>query len=512
MADLRIDPDYSSPEASDNEGVSDLLQHSGLSSPSSVISEAAFSHSTDARLVHFVNAVLVDNGTAVPGELWVDVESGLIVSPATARDIINKDTSVEVQTVDLEGDLISPGFIDAQLNGAFGFDFSDDKYGDGSHEAFEAGLADVSRRLVKTGVTSYCPTLPSTFKHVYHKVLPHLRPKRTAEGAESLGVHLEGPFLSPQKPGCHPPDAIMCAPDGIETFKDVYGEENLKDATIITLAAEQDGVMDTIPDLAKMGITVSLGHSVLNYTGGCTAVQKGASMVTHVYNAMRQPHHRESGLFGLLGAQNRDLDAAQNEVPRRRPKAPLVYGGYSAEPPVEVKKDLRPFYGIIVDGIHVHPSCVRIAYHSHPEGCVLVTDAMSPMGLPSGVYAWSTQTIRKEGLKLFLNGTDTIAGSAVEMDISVRNLVEWADISLPEALKTVTTHPARAIGVLGRKGSLNVGGDADLTILSPVGEVKRVYKLGRKVYQATARPPVMIAPSQDSGMPSPRISKPMTSF
>ncbi|KAA8917090.1 hypothetical protein TRICI_000762 [Trichomonascus ciferrii] len=473
--DISIDLSHlSSSEGSDNE-VNEMLQNSGLSSPCSITSEAAFTHSEDHRFVQFVNATLCDDGKLTPdSELWVDCSSGLII------DTPSKDNLPEnFTTVDLNGDLISPGFIDAQLNGAFGFDFSDDKYGDGSEEAFKAGFQDVCKRLVKTGVTSFCPTLPSTFKQVYRKVLPTLEPTRSANGAENLGVHLEGPFLSPQKPGCHPKDAIMTAPEKIETFKDVYGEENLKKARIVTVAAEQDGVMESIPDLAKMGLTVSLGHSVLTYSGGCQAVKNGATMITHVYNAMKQPHHRESGLFGLLGANDHDL--SEEPQPKRRPRSQLAAFDSSK------KVFERPYYGMIVDGIHVHPSCVKIAYHSFPEGCVLVTDAMAPMGLPSGTYPWSTQMIRKEGLKLFLDGTDTIAGSAVEMDISVRNLVDWAGISLPEALKCVTINPARAIGVENKKGTLKPGSDADLTILDGQGNVKKVYKLGRKAYEATKK-------------------------
>lgn len=473
--DISIDlSNISSSEGSDNE-VNEMMQHSGLSSPCSITSEAAFIHSNEHRYIQFVNANLCDDGEVTPdGELWVDTTTGLIIDTPSSESLPENYT-----TIDLNGDLIAPGFIDVQLNGAFGFDFSDDTYGDGSDAAFKAGLADVSKRLVKTGVTSFCPTLPSTFKNVYHKVLPNLRPVRTSEGAENLGVHLEGPFLSPQKPGCHPPEAIMTAPKNIETFVDVYGLENLKTAKIVTVAAEQDGVMDTISALSKLGPTVSLGHSVLTYSGGCQAVKNGATMITHVYNAMKQPHHRESGLFGLLGANDHDL--CEDPQPKRRPRSQLAAFDSSK------KVYSRPYYGIIVDGIHVHPSCVKIAYHSFPEGCILVTDAMAPMGLPSGTYPWSTQMIRKEGLKLFLDGTDTIAGSAVEMDISVRNLVDWAGISLPEALKCVTTNPARAIGVENKKGTLKVGSDADLTILDGAGNVKRVYKLGRKAYEANKR-------------------------
>ncbi|CAN6626124.1 hypothetical protein TRVA0_010S02718 [Trichomonascus vanleenenianus] len=458
--DISIDLSRVSSSESESD-ISTLLQNSALNSPISAVSESCFSnHINNYPYLHFVNATLCEAGELFPdSNLWVDTLTGKIISPPTPMP-------QNVQIIDLEGAILSPGFLDVQLNGAFGFDFSDDKFGDGSAEAFKAGLANVSRKLVKTGVTSFCPTLPSTFKHVYHKVLPLLKADRINTGAENLGVHLEGPFLSPQKPGCHPQDAIKTAPNRIGDFYEVYGEKNLKAARMITVAAEQEGVMESIRDIADLGVTVCLGHSVLKYAGGCEAVRNGATMVTHVYNAMKQPHHREMGLFGLLGASEKDLTETRSK------------------PPTSVVHE-RPFFGIIVDGIHVHPSGVKIAYNSYPEGCVLVTDAMAPMGLPSGTYPWSTQTIVKQGLKLFLNGTDTIAGSAVEMDISVRNLMNWVGISLAEAVKTCTYNAAKSIGVLGTKGTLKTGADADLCVLDSNGKVKQVYKLGCKVFQAT---------------------------
>jgi N-acetylglucosamine-6-phosphate deacetylase len=422
--------------------------------PSSIISNEDLQTCNNSRIIRFINASLCDGGVLYPNsELWVDSGSGLILDGDTLSSSSSSSSS-GFTTIDLHGDIIAPGFIDAQLNGGFGMDFSDIAYGDGSCKAFEDGLAYVSKQILKTGVTSFCPTLPSTYPHVYRKVLPSLRARRTAEGAESLGFHLEGPFLSPKKLGCHPRDAFRTAPNHIESFKEVYGQENIADAAIITVAAEQEGVMESIPALVDMGIVVSLGHSVLDYDGGCKAISLGATMVTHVYNAMTQPHHREPGLFGLMGAPVNDIHST------------------------------KPFFGIIADGIHVHRSGVSVAYHAHAEGCCLVTDAMFPMGLPSGTYAWGDQSIVKDDLKLYLNGTSTIAGSAVELDTSLRNLMHWAEIPLEKAVETVTTHPARVLGVLGTKGTLKPNADADLTVLDPQGYVKQVYKLGRCVYKA----------------------------
>ncbi|ANB11220.1 hypothetical protein AWJ20_4022 [Sugiyamaella lignohabitans] len=432
-------------------------------SPSSVFSqEDKFLTGVTAPIIRFINATLCEEGKSYPNsQLWVDAESGVILKSSIDTEFSDdqEPSPEEVTTIDLNGDILSPGFIDAQLNGAFGMDFCDVNYGDGSIKAFEEGVAYIGRQLFKTGVTSYCPTLPSTYPHVYQKVLPSLKPKRISTAAESLGYHLEGPFLSPKKPGCHPRDAIVTAPKHFQSFEEIYGADNIDGAAIITLAAEQEGVMESIPDLTKRGITVSLGHSVLDYDGGCKAVNLGAKMITHVYNAMTQPHHREPGLFGLLGAPNKDLPDSSCQL-------------------------TKPYYGIIVDGVHVHRSGVAVAYHAHPEGCCLVTDAMFPMGLPSGTYTWGEQTIVKDDLLLFLNGTNTIAGSGVELDTCLRNLMAWAEIPIETALKTVTTHPARVLGVENKKGTLRAKADADLTILDAAGNIKHVYKLGQCVYRA----------------------------
>lgn len=421
------------------------LFSSNRSSPGSAVSESGLRDIHTYPLIKFTNTTLCENGEFVPdAELWVNTDSGKIVEPQEDQEHV---------IVDLEGLFLSSGFIDAQINGAFGFNFSDHQYGDGSPEAFQEALATVSRRLLCSGCTSFCPTLPSSYPHVYRKVLPNLRATRTSFGADSLGYHLEGPFLSPRKPGIHPQDALATAPKGLESFQDMYGQENLQHAKMITVAVEREGILETVPDLAKMGITVCLGHSVVDYKMACDAVGKGARMITHIYNAMTQPHHRDTGLFGLLGAPSSDL----------------------------VKK---PYFGIITDGLHVHPSAVSIAYHSNPEGCCVVTDAQFPLGLPSGTYTWGKQKIVKKDLELHLNDTNIIAGSAITIDAGMRHLMKWADIDLAQALKTATTNPAKAIRVYGQKGTLAPGADADLCVVDAKGHVRQVFKLGNRVYTA----------------------------
>lgn len=226
------------------------------------------------------------------------------------------------------------------------------------------------------------------------QVLPFLGPsgwKRLAgDGSESLGAHCEGPFLNPTKNGIHNVDVMREA----YTFSDLeecYGAKNLSPqhegaeapVKMVTAAPERGNMSDLIPEMTKRGIIYSIGHSEATYEDASKAVANGATMITHLFNAMRPLHHRNPGIFGVLGHAN---DVA------------------------------KPFFGVILDGIHLHPTTVKIAYSAHPDGCILVTDAMHLTGLPDGAYPWingdqeAPSTVVKKGSKLLLENSDTIAG------------------------------------------------------------------------------------------------------
>ena len=208
--------------------------------------------------------------------------------------------------------------------------------------------------------------------------MPYLGAPRTRnaeDGAESLGAHCEGPFINKEKNGIHKQDVLQ-KPSGIKSLEACYGEENLRPprVTMVTLAPELDPSDSIIQNLRARGITVSIGHSTATHAQAVSALRQGATMITHLYNAMPQPHHREAGIIGLIGSK---------DAPR------------------------RPWFGLIADNVHVHPSMVRVAYSTHPKGCVLVTDAMAVLGLPDASYPWTNgETLEKTGSKLTLKGTD----------------------------------------------------------------------------------------------------------
>ncbi|KAF9106655.1 hypothetical protein BGX29_008804 [Mortierella sp. GBA35] len=432
-----------------------LQLHNFISAPSSPEPNTPLPENT-AKVIKITNCrVLRDHKIVEKDAIWI--QDGKIIDP---HKFFWYQKRLPDVVLDAEGLLVAPGFIEAQINGAFGVDFSvpSDK------QTYERDLIKVSRGLLKYGTTSYCPTIVSSSAAVYHQVLPHLKPRPGSSdlGACILGAHVEGPFINEARVGAHELKVLQAsAKNGYLDFKNVYGfegdtpeaqrklgEEDLHSVKIITCAPELDGVMDSIPDLVKAGITVSVGHSMANTLQAEKAVMQGATFITHLFNAMPQFHHRDPGVIGLLGSR---LDLP------------------------------RPYYGLICDGIHVHPNSVKIAYDSHPEGVILVTDAMSAMGLSPGNYRLGNMDVTKEEDRVVIEGTDTLAGSVITLDACMRNFIQFTSCSLIEALEAVTLHPAVLLGIQENKGVIKPGADADLVFLSDDLYVKRVFVAGEEV-------------------------------
>ena len=197
---------------------------------------------------------------------------------------------------------------------------------------------------------------------------------------------------------------------------------------------------------------------------GEQAVQSGATAITHLFNAMRQFHHRDPGLIGLLGCiRSTDCET--------------------------------PFYGLICDGVHVHPNSVRVAYHAHPHGAYLITDAISAMGLPPGEYCLTGQRVEKTHDRVYLadvqkeDGGKVLAGSCVTLIECVNNFVKFTGCSIAEAVDAASGKVARMLRIYGKKGVLADGADADLVFLEDIQDqqgnvtwhVRRVFLAGEEV-------------------------------
>ncbi|TDG41867.1 hypothetical protein AWZ03_011697 [Drosophila navojoa] len=392
------------------------------------------------QLIQFVNCRLVRNHQLIVDDLWV--RDGKIINP---EPVFYDERATANQRIDCGGAIIAPGYIDLQINGGYGVDFSYDK------DTIEAGVRKVAVGLVASGVTSFCPTLVTSPNDSYHTILPRM-PRHIEGGAGILGVHAEGPFINPQKKGAHPANCIQTIDNGMETLRSTYGD--LDRIKIITLAPEQVSDANVIDELVKAGITVSLGHSMASLSDGERAVRHGATLITHLFNAMLPFHHRDPGLVGLL---------ASDQIPPGR----IVY------------------FGIIADGVHTHSAALRIAYRTHPDGLILVTDAISALGLEDGIHHIGQLPLEVKQGRAFIAGTDTLCGSIAPMDECVRIFHRATGCSKVFAIEAATLHPARCLGIERDKGTLDFGSDADFIVLNDDLQVLSTWIAGERVYKSS---------------------------
>ncbi|NP_001120283.1 N-acetylglucosamine-6-phosphate deacetylase [Xenopus tropicalis] len=400
---------------------------------------------SDAPIVQFRNCRILRDHTLQREDLWV--RQGKVLNP---EKLFFDEKGYADMQVDCRGLIIAPGFIDTQLNGGFGVDFSFES------NDVKTGICVVSKNILSHGVTSFCPTLVTSPSSVYHKVLPQISVRDGGpEGAGVLGVHLEGPYISREKKGAHPEHCLRSFSErGFADLLDTYG--TLENVSLVTLAPEMERSTEVIKELVQRGICVSLGHSVANLSQAEDAVSHGASFITHLFNAMLPFHHRDPGIVGLLTSD-------------QIPKGKTVY------------------YGMIADGIHTNPAALRIAHRAHPKGLVLVTDAITAMGLGPGKHTLGQQEILIEGLNAYVAGTHTLAGSIATMDMCVRHFHEATGCTVEEALEAASLHPAQVLGIQDHKGTLDFGADADFVLLDDSLHVKATYIAGKLVWEPSAR-------------------------
>lgn len=366
---------------------------------------------------------VIENGTML-------VEGGRIVAVGAAAEVGVPSGATVVDAAGLE---LVPGFIDLQFNGAFGLDFTENP----------ETIWEVAARLPQYGCTSFLPTIITSPLETVDFAISVMRRGAPAgyRGTRSLGLHLEGPFLNPQKKGAHNP-AHMRPP----VLDDVRHWTPENGVALVTLAPEQPGASEMIRELSSRGIVVSCGHSMATYEETLAAFDAGATYGTHLFNAMPPLHHREPGLPGAL------------------------------------LTDPRPVVGVIADRVHVHPAPVRIAFYAvGPDRLNLVTDAMAALGMAPGIYRLGDFDVDvTQGFAQLRDGT--LAGCIMPIDEALRSLHDLAGCSWADALKTVTSTPAR---LLGRDdlGALAPGKTADFVLLSAEHEVVATYIDGDAVYR-----------------------------
>jgi N-acetylglucosamine-6-phosphate deacetylase len=336
------------------------------------------------------------------------------------------------------GCFVAPSFVDLQVNGSFGVDV-----------ASEPGrVPELSRKLLATGTTSYLPTLISSPPTLYREALPMLAGltrEGVPDGAKSLGVHLEGPFIDADKKGAHPADCVV--PADANLLDELL---DLGPVRMLTLAPELEGAAELARMAARRGVVVCAGHSNATFELAYRAFEGEVASLTHLFNAMSPLHHRQPGLPGAAFAHPRVTCA------------------------------------IIADGRHVHPEMVALAFRAlGPDRLYLVTDATAAAGMEPGEYSLATRRVYLEGGVPKLED-GTLAGSILTMDEALRNVLAFTGCTVPEAVRMAATTPASLAGVGGRKGRLASSYDADLVVLSPELSVEAVYKDGSRVYSVGA--------------------------
>lgn len=360
------------------------------------------------------------------------IEEGSVLLHNGKIKSINPENTDEKDIIDAQGLYLCPGFIDVHIHGAGGRDTMD-----GSYESLNI----ISKTIAKYGTTSFLPTTMtcsiSDIKNAL-EVIKETKLKGT-EGANILGAHLEGPFISPKAIGAQNPEFVENP--YLQTFLDIVGD-NIDTVVNVTIAPEIEGACALIAYLRENNITASMGHTKATYEEAMVGIQCGISHSTHLYNAMTGLHHRDPGAVGAIFDSSITTET-------------------------------------ISDGIHISYPSLRVAYKQKGlDKVLLVTDAMMACSMPDGIYSLGGQKVIVENGAARLK-SGSLAGSILTLDKAVRNVYNNTDYPLNEIINMATLNPAKLCKVDDSKGSIEEGFDADLLLFDDAINIKKVIINGK---------------------------------
>ncbi|BBW95764.1 N-acetylglucosamine-6-phosphate deacetylase [Geobacillus icigianus] len=380
-------------------------------------------------------AVYAETGTIEQGYVLIEGEKVAAIGPMSSCP-----TDAGAEVIELSSQFsIVPGFIDVHIHGAAGADVMD---------ATLKALHAMAKALPAEGTTSFLATTmtaPSEqIEAALRNVARYMAEANRPGAAEVLGVHLEGPFLSPKRTGAqHPRHLVDPNVSLFQRWQEAAGGH----IRLVTLAPEREGGLELAAYLKQTGVIASIGHSDAVYDEVKAAIQAGVTHATHLFNGMRGIHHREPGVAGAV----------------------LMFEEVMCE--------------LIADGLHVAPPMVRLAYRNKgSEGLILITDAMRAKCLGDGRYELGGQEVTVRGQEARL-ADGTLAGSVLKLAEAIRRVLDYTGCTIEEVIRMASWNPAKQLGLLDRKGSLRSGKDADVVVLNERYEVMMTFCRGALAYR-----------------------------
>jgi N-acetylglucosamine-6-phosphate deacetylase len=340
------------------------------------------------------------------------------------------------QHFDFPRAVLAPAYLDIHIHGGAGHDVM---------QPNGEGFSRLESFLAQNGVAAYLPTTVTAPEDQLLRALEWLAnaienpgPRAAGNRARPLGIHLEGPFISQERRGVHPPANIVLPT--LPRFER-YWQAARGHIKMMTIAPELEGALELIAEAARRGVCCSIGHSDADLPSARAGIAAGVHHATHTFNAMRPLDHRSPGLLGAV----------------------LTDPSVTAD--------------IIADGIHVDPAVVQLFLKTKGvEAAVLITDAISATGMPEGRYQLGSFEVDVKGNKCTADGK--LAGSVLRLDQAVRNIMQFAGWTLQKSVRLATANPAAVIGATGM-GVLAAGAQADIVVLSPRGEVQKTIIAGQ---------------------------------